>query len=101
MPHSLMIGCYAEAKSRDIHRDEAELEDCRWFTREETIEMLEQPVAELASKVGAGSDYVILPRQTWEEIEKVRPGLPPPILSSRGKGPEGDAPLVLVRAQVT
>ena len=71
------------------------------FYHRKTIEMLEQPVAELASKVGAGSDYVILPRQTWEEIEKVRPGLPPPILSSRGKGPEGDAPLVLVRAQVT
>jgi NAD+ diphosphatase len=43
MPHTLMIGCYAEAKSRDITRDEQELEDCRWFTREETIEMLERP----------------------------------------------------------
>jgi NAD+ diphosphatase len=40
MPHSLMIGCYAEAKSTDIHRDEQELEDCRWFTRAETLEML-------------------------------------------------------------
>lgn len=35
MPHSLMIGCFAEARSRDIRRDESELEDCRWFTREE------------------------------------------------------------------
>jgi len=42
-----------------------------------------------------------MPRPTWEEIEKIRPGLPPPILSSTGKGAEGDAPLVLVRAQVT
>jgi NAD+ diphosphatase len=40
MPHTLMIGCYAEAKNRDIRRDEQELEDCRWFTREETVEML-------------------------------------------------------------
>ncbi len=40
MPHTLMIGCYAEAKSRDIRRDEQELEDCRWFTRDETVEML-------------------------------------------------------------
>lgn len=40
MPHTLMIGCYAEAKSRDIHRDDQELEDCRWFTREETAAML-------------------------------------------------------------
>ncbi|WHO73429.1 NAD(+) diphosphatase [Rhizobium sp. BT03] len=45
MPHSLMIGCYAEAKSTEITRDETELEDCRWFTREETIEMLERPSA--------------------------------------------------------
>lgn len=40
MPHTLMIGCYAEALSRDITRDEAELEDCRWFTREETEALL-------------------------------------------------------------
>ncbi|MEK1926716.1 MAG: NAD(+) diphosphatase, partial [Rhizobium giardinii] len=40
MPHTLMIGCYAEAQSRNIHRDEQELEDCRWFSREETAAML-------------------------------------------------------------
>ena len=40
MPHTLMIGCYAEAQSRHIHRDEQELEDCRWFSREETAAML-------------------------------------------------------------
>ena len=34
-PHSLMIGCYAEALNEDIHTDLNELEDCRWFTREE------------------------------------------------------------------
>lgn len=43
MPHSLMIGCYAEAKTFAIHRDEQELEDCRWFTREETEAMLDMP----------------------------------------------------------
>jgi NAD+ diphosphatase len=42
MPHSLMIGCYAEAISFDIRRDETELEDCRWFTRDETAEMIER-----------------------------------------------------------
>jgi NAD+ diphosphatase len=30
-----MIGCYGEALSEDIHADLNELEDCRWFTREE------------------------------------------------------------------
>lgn len=48
MPHTLMIGCYAEATSAEIRRDDAELEDCRWFTREETAAMLDR---------APGSDY--------------------------------------------
>jgi NAD+ diphosphatase len=43
MPHTLMLGCFAEAKSKDVKYDTQELEDCRWFTREETLEMLERP----------------------------------------------------------
>jgi NAD+ diphosphatase len=39
-PMSLMIGCYAEALSDTIQRDEAELEDCRWFSRAEAVAML-------------------------------------------------------------
>jgi NAD+ diphosphatase len=39
-PSSLMIGCHAEAKSTEITRDEAELEDCRWFPRTEVRAML-------------------------------------------------------------
>ncbi|WP_157017595.1 NAD(+) diphosphatase [Mesorhizobium xinjiangense] len=39
-PHSLMIGCFGEALDRDIRRDEDELEDCRWFPREEVRAML-------------------------------------------------------------
>ncbi|MEM9277236.1 MAG: NAD(+) diphosphatase [Pseudomonadota bacterium] len=34
-PHSLMIGIHCEAVSDDINFDANELEDCRWFTREE------------------------------------------------------------------
>lgn len=41
MPHSLMIGCYAEALNQDIQRDEQELADCRWFTRSEIATMLD------------------------------------------------------------
>ncbi len=40
MPHSLMIGVYAEATNFDISRDTQELEDCRWFGRAETAEMI-------------------------------------------------------------
>ena len=39
-PSSLMIGCHAEAISETIVRDDAELEDCRWFDREEVTAMV-------------------------------------------------------------
>ena len=41
-PSSLMIGCLAEATSRDIVIDKTELEDARWFTRDEVKAMLER-----------------------------------------------------------
>ena len=34
-PSSLMIGCHAKALSREITLDRQELEDARWFTRDE------------------------------------------------------------------
>lgn len=39
-PSSLMIGCHAEAISTEVERDAAELEDCRWFAREEVRLMM-------------------------------------------------------------
>jgi NAD+ diphosphatase len=39
-PTSLMIGCHAEAMSREIVIDRAELDDARWFDREEVATML-------------------------------------------------------------
>ncbi len=39
-PMSLMIGCYAQAVSRDIVIDKTELDDARWFDREEVALML-------------------------------------------------------------
>lgn len=42
-PHSLMIGCYAEARSREISIDHDELDDCRWFSRAEVQGILQQP----------------------------------------------------------
>lgn len=39
-PSSLMIGCHAEAISTDIKVDYSELEDARWFSREEAAAML-------------------------------------------------------------
>ena len=39
-PSSLMIGCFAQASDTDIVVDTAELEDARWFSREEVAAML-------------------------------------------------------------
>lgn len=46
MPHSLMIGCYGRAENLDIQYDSTELEDCRWFTRADTEEMLGRALGE-------------------------------------------------------
>jgi NAD+ diphosphatase len=46
-PHTLMIGCYGEAQNRDIAIDEAELEDCRWFSRAEARAMLRGEAGDL------------------------------------------------------
>ena len=39
-PTSLMIGCHAEAVTRDIVVDRAELEGARWFSKDEVTAML-------------------------------------------------------------
>ncbi len=41
-PYSLMIGCFGEALNEDIHADMTELEDCRWFVRDEVMAMLDK-----------------------------------------------------------
>ena len=41
MPHSLMIGCYAEARSVEIKIDTQEMQDVRWCGRAEAAVMLE------------------------------------------------------------
>jgi NAD+ diphosphatase len=39
-PSSLMIGCHAEAVTHDIVVDRTELEDARWFGKDEIVSML-------------------------------------------------------------
>lgn len=41
MPHSLMIGCIAEAVTDTVDFDTNELEDCRWFSKAEVQSMIE------------------------------------------------------------
>jgi NAD+ diphosphatase len=40
-PSSLMVGCHADADSDELRIDTAELEDARWFTREEIAAAIE------------------------------------------------------------
>jgi 4-amino-4-deoxy-L-arabinose transferase-like glycosyltransferase len=65
-----------------------------------TIDTLEQAPATIAAKIGAGDSYIIMPEQSWKEIQKAKADLPAPLVISKGKGPEGDAPLVLVQANL-
>ena len=41
-PYSLMIGCFGEPLDEDIRADLTELEDCRWFFRDDVRRMLER-----------------------------------------------------------
>ena len=41
-PHSLMIGIHCEAISETINMDQTELEDCRWFTRDDVRLMIRE-----------------------------------------------------------
>jgi NAD+ diphosphatase len=41
-PTSLMIGCHAEARSHEIVIDRTELDDARWFDRDEIAAMLQR-----------------------------------------------------------
>ena len=40
MPHSLMIGCTAQALNDEVRFDSNELEDCRWFGKDELRSMI-------------------------------------------------------------
>jgi hypothetical protein len=54
----------------------------------------------VARKDGSGAGYLIMPAQTFKQIQAAAGSLPPPLLESAGSGPEGDEPLVLMRAAV-
>jgi len=68
------------------------------FYRGAPIDALDQPAEQVAAAVGTDGLYVIMDQQAWAQIERLRPDLPPPLLKSRGAGPEGDAPIFLVQA---
>jgi NAD+ diphosphatase len=68
-PHSLMIGCHAEALTTDLVPDAEELEDCRWFDREEVKLMLAatHPQELKAPFPAAIAHHLIRTFAEWEE----------------------------------
>ena len=50
------------------------------------------------AQIADGEGYIITTEKIWNRLQQAQPKLAPPLLRSRGKGPEGDAPLVLLHA---
>jgi hypothetical protein len=65
------------------------------------IETTEQSPEAFAAKVGSGNDLIIMAKRSWAEIQRYDRALPAPVLTGTSTGPEGDAPLVLIRAENT
>jgi 4-amino-4-deoxy-L-arabinose transferase-like glycosyltransferase len=68
------------------------------FYRGTEIETLERSTDQVAAHIGTGDVYIIMAEETWSQMAKLRPTLAAPLLKSKGTGPEGDIPIVLVRA---
>ena len=72
-PYSLMIGCFGEALNENIQADMNELEDCRWFSREEAIAAIEgrHPGDIIVPPAGAIASNLI---RTWAyEPDEAKP----------------------------
>ena len=68
------------------------------FYRGGTVEVAERPVDSTLAQIADGDGYIITTEKVWNRLQQAQPHSTPPLLRSRGKGPEGDAPLVLLHA---
>ena len=68
-PYSLMIGCFGEALNEDIAFDARELEDCRWFPRDEVRAMVAgtHPDGLVVPPPGAIASHLI---RFWAEADR-------------------------------
>ena len=71
------------------------------FYRGQVIQVDERPLTEAAFRLGPGTGAVIMTEPTWRKLFKLNPRLAAPLVRSVGRGPEGDAPLVLLRPNIS
>jgi hypothetical protein len=67
------------------------------FYRDGLIESFDETADKKTRSIAAGKEYFIMTERTWNQLQNTGQDLSPPIVRSEGKGPEGDAPLVLVQ----
>jgi len=67
------------------------------FYRGGTVEVVERSADDASPRIADGDGYIIITERAWSRLQQAHPSLAPPLLRSRGKGPEGDARLVLLR----
>ena len=70
------------------------------FYRGQAIGIDERPIAAVAAQLTTEPGAIIMTERKWQEIHKLNARVPAPLVRSVGKGPEGDAPLVLVAAKI-
>jgi 4-amino-4-deoxy-L-arabinose transferase-like glycosyltransferase len=71
------------------------------FYRGESIVVDDRPIEAVAAKPARAKSFVIMTDETWKKMQALNGGLPAPLARSSGKGPEGDAPLVLLQAEIS
>jgi 4-amino-4-deoxy-L-arabinose transferase-like glycosyltransferase len=67
------------------------------FYRGGPIQRLDAPIEAVGAQAGNAGGYVIMPERSWKDIQAAAGTPLPPLLRSEGRGPEGDAPLVLLQ----
>jgi NAD+ diphosphatase len=69
-PASLMIGCFAQASDRNIKVDRVELDDARWFTRDEAAALIERRHPDrLSAPTPVAIAHHLLKQWTYEGVE--------------------------------
>ena len=69
-PASIMIGCFAAAKGRELKVDQVELEDARWFSRHETRALLEKRHPDgLTSPIPMAIAHHLLKQWAFEDVD--------------------------------